>query len=33
MIFFATYESLYFSLVPKNAPPADTTGRSYQNAA
>jgi hypothetical protein len=33
VIFFTTNESLYFSLVPKNAPPATTTGRSYQNAA
>jgi len=32
VIFFTTYESLYFSLVPKNAPPAATSGRSYQNA-
>jgi hypothetical protein len=33
VIFFTTYESLYFSLVPKNAPPAVTSGHSYQNAA
>lgn len=33
IIFFTTNESLYFSLVPKNAPPAVTPGRSYQNAA
>jgi hypothetical protein len=33
VIFFNTNESLYFTLVPKNAPPALTPGRSYQNAA
>ena len=33
IIFFNTNESLYFTLVPKNAPPALTPGRSYQNAA
>ena len=33
IIFFETNESLYFSLVPKDAPPAQTPGRSYQNAA
>lgn len=32
VIFFTTYESLYFTLVPKNSPPAVTPGRSYQNA-
>ena len=33
VIFFQTYESLYFALVPNNAPPAVTSGRGYQNAA
>jgi hypothetical protein len=33
VIFFSTNEALYFTLVPKNAPPVATPGRSYQNAA
>jgi Flp pilus assembly protein RcpC/CpaB len=32
VIFFTTYESLYFTLVPKNSPPVLTPGHSYQNA-
>lgn len=32
VIFFDTYESLYFTLVPKGSAPAQTPGRSYQNA-
>ena len=32
MIFFARFESVWMTLVPKGQPPATTTGRSYQNA-